>query len=207
MVWNAVAAGAGALLSGLSKSSSSTGVDVGASKALMKYQAKLNRRETQWLNENQYSFMRTGLENAGYNPLLAVGATPASANISPVQASVSNTAQFGLGDVISNFDKAEKFVYGDLYGKLRRIKNFMSRGMSNTAKYLGLDDELVGLRKAVKNTASNFIKRATDALEEEVTPVLKGYVSNSASAHTDAKPIQNLDRIYDWDFSRDVKGR
>ena len=79
--------GAGSALGGLGaigslfKSGKKGGIDVGATMALMKYQTDLEKEMTQWTNENQWKFMRTGLENANYNPLLAFGASPSSGSM------------------------------------------------------------------------------------------------------------------------------
>lgn len=54
------------------------GTDVGASKDLMKYQSDTWRSNTEWFNQNGYKFLREGLINADYNPILAIGASPLS---------------------------------------------------------------------------------------------------------------------------------
>lgn len=58
-----------------------SGRGVRDAKSMMQFQKRMQQEYTQWLNENQYSFMRTGLENAGYNPLLALGASPSEGSI------------------------------------------------------------------------------------------------------------------------------
>ena len=55
------------------------GTDVGASMALMGFQDRLWRDSTQWYNENGYKFLRQGLINADYNPILAIMKDPLSA--------------------------------------------------------------------------------------------------------------------------------
>lgn len=57
------------------------GTDVAASKELSRYNMELNKDYTQWLNENGYRQMRKGLENADYNPMLALGASPQQGSI------------------------------------------------------------------------------------------------------------------------------
>ena len=49
-------------------------------KKLMKYQAKINYKYGRMSAENQYSWQRTGLENAGYNPMLAYQGAEGVAN-------------------------------------------------------------------------------------------------------------------------------
>lgn len=63
-------------LGGLGSFSKSQGTDVGASMALMAYQNQLAKDSFKWQNENGYKFMRKGLVDADYNPLLAIGASP-----------------------------------------------------------------------------------------------------------------------------------
>lgn len=52
------------------------GTSVGNSKKLMEFQSDLWRGNTQWFNENGYKFLRQGLINADYNPILAIGSSP-----------------------------------------------------------------------------------------------------------------------------------
>lgn len=56
--------------------SSGGGTSVPMSKELMKFQSDQWRGNTQWFNENGYKFLRQGLINADYNPILAIGAQP-----------------------------------------------------------------------------------------------------------------------------------
>lgn len=80
------------LISGLN-SSSGGGTSVRDSMRLMSHQNNLQKDYTQWLNENSYKQMRTGLENAGYNPLLAVGASPQSGSVGIANATEGTTAK------------------------------------------------------------------------------------------------------------------
>lgn len=52
------------------------GTDLGDSMALMKYQSKQWRKNTQWYNLNGYDYLRQGLIKADYNPILAIGSSP-----------------------------------------------------------------------------------------------------------------------------------
>lgn len=56
--------------------SSGGGTSVPMSKELMKFQSDQWRGNTQWYNENGYKYLRQGLINADYNPILAIGAQP-----------------------------------------------------------------------------------------------------------------------------------
>lgn len=66
------------------------GTDISASKELARYNMNLNKQYTQWLNENNYSFMRKGLEKADYNPMLALGASPQQGSLAPSTAVEGN---------------------------------------------------------------------------------------------------------------------
>ncbi|UPW41987.1 DNA pilot protein [Dipodfec virus RodF1_47] len=61
--------------------SSGGGTNVADSKRLARYNMELNKEYTTWLNENSYSQMRKGLENANYNPLMALGASPQQGSV------------------------------------------------------------------------------------------------------------------------------
>lgn len=52
------------------------GTNSAMSKALMKFQSEQWRENTQWFNENGWKFMRQGLINGDYNPILAIGQSP-----------------------------------------------------------------------------------------------------------------------------------
>lgn len=52
------------------------GTSVPMSKNLMRFQSEQWRGNTQWFNENGYKFLRQGLINADYNPILAIGSQP-----------------------------------------------------------------------------------------------------------------------------------
>ena len=63
------------------------GTSVKKSKALMEYQDQLARNSFQWKNENGWKFMREGLINADYNPLLAIGQSPIDSQMASATAS------------------------------------------------------------------------------------------------------------------------
>lgn len=52
------------------------GIDLASSKALMKFQSDSWRYNTKWYNLNGYDYLRQGLINADYNPILAIGSSP-----------------------------------------------------------------------------------------------------------------------------------
>lgn len=52
------------------------GTNLADSQALMKSQSAWWRSNTQWFNENGYKYLRKGLIDAGYNPLLALNSSP-----------------------------------------------------------------------------------------------------------------------------------
>ncbi|QXN75184.1 DNA pilot protein [Microvirus mar37] len=87
------ALGVGASLLGGFNSASGGGTSIAGSKALMDHQLSLNKDYTKWMNENGYSQMRTGLENAGYNPILALGASPASGSVGIANATEGTSAK------------------------------------------------------------------------------------------------------------------
>lgn len=60
---------------GFSKSSGG-GTSVPLSKELMQFQSDQWRGNTEWFNKNGYKFLREGLINADYNPILAIGSSP-----------------------------------------------------------------------------------------------------------------------------------
>ena len=164
---------AGGLLGGLNLGSSG-GTDVGASKALMDYQFGLQKDYTQWLNENQWQQMRTGLENAGYNPLMALGATPASGAIGMGSAVSGNTAQFSGLDAVSalsglaNISNVQADTEQKLLGTVAHLF-----GTKLGKKAQNLADSIIG---SIENTAKRL--KATDNVGDLV---LQGYVSNTAN--------------------------
>lgn len=172
----AIGAGIGALAGAFSSGNSGAGVSPAMSKDLMRYQMSLNKDYTQWLNENQYGFMRTGLESAGYNPLLALGASPQQGAISPVAATDGDMSGFSGLNAVQSFAslkntakvvaETNSIKYGPLVSK-----------MINWSKTLGSGSALKGAKDIVKNIINN----ARDATNSNL--VLKGYVSNTADSH------------------------
>lgn len=82
--------GIGSLLGGIgSMFSFGGGTSLKKSKELARYNMDLNKEYTEWLNKNNYSFMREGLENADYNPMLALGASPQQGSVANSPASES----------------------------------------------------------------------------------------------------------------------
>lgn len=87
--------------------SSGGGLDVAGNMQLMRYQTDLNKEMTQWQNENQWKFMRKGLEDANYNPLLALGASPSTGNVGLATGSEStSSSSVGLNGLASIMNTA-----------------------------------------------------------------------------------------------------
>lgn len=63
---------------GFSNNSAQTGLNKWDTDWLYQQQSDRWRANTDWFNNYGYSQMRAGLERAGYNPLMALGATPQS---------------------------------------------------------------------------------------------------------------------------------
>lgn len=174
-----VAGLAGSLLGGFN-SASGGGLDIAGSKVLMDYQAKLNREMTQWQNENQWKFMRTGLENADYNPLLALGATPASGAVGIATGSEGTTArgiQFNsVANALQQLSSADVNNTGAL-GKLFGASN--AKGLYKFGSTVG--NKLKRILEAKVDSALNTAKA-----EKTGTYLLKGYISNTASSFKDS---------------------
>lgn len=179
----------GGLLGGSSGSSNDT---TGQSMALMRYQTDLQKEYSQWLNENSYTHIRTGLENAGYNPLLAVGATPQSGTVGLGSAGSGNTASFDGQKAIEALNtmadtaKTKSGVLGSIFGT----------DLVNIAKQFGNSSGISkGLEKLIKkslntaNGAIDTIDKVTDKIDEKYKNfTLKGYVSNTANSKFDYVP-------------------
>lgn len=80
-------------LFGLLGASYGGGTSVSKSIKLMDHQNALWRSNLKWQNLNQYKYMRQGLMDADYNPLLALGANPATGEM---PSAVANDQTFGL---------------------------------------------------------------------------------------------------------------
>lgn len=175
-----VGAGAVGALSGLFGGKSG-GTDIGASIALMNHQNELQKDYTQWLNENSYSQMRTGLENAGYNPLLAVGASPQSGATGIATATSGNTAQFdGQRALQSLLTLAQvKNIQADTDMKNAGIiTKFLGTGFVNSAK---------GKIKGWLDNIANSAKEVSN-VSDDVQTLLKGSVTHTASRDGNSLP-------------------
>lgn len=166
--------------------SSGGGTDIGASKTLMNHQMELNKQYTQWLNENGYSQMRAGLEKAGYNPLLAVGATPQQGSISPASATGNEVTTFDPATLldaaatVASIRKTNAETDQIKLGKVGAItKNLFGlvKGLGvNFAKEIGVYDDIQGLIKKATNTAKGFFDKGSNT---DGTPVFKLGISNT----------------------------
>lgn len=185
------------VLGGMNFGSSSSGIGIGASKELMDYQYELQNRQTQWLNENSYSQLRTGLERAGYNPLLAMNASPQSSALGVASAPVASSAQYSLGDIAGNMLKDTERRLKDGSGLITRLDNFLKSidgALSNVAENFGHDDEYSMLKDAGKNIIKDSIRSISKATDDNPSSLtLKGYVSNSAKG----EPFEVLEDIPD----------
>ena len=177
----------GGALGGLFNFGSSGGTDIGASKALMSHQMDLQKDYTQWLNENQYSQLRTGLENAGYNPLLALGSSPQQGQIGMGSAVSGSTASFNPGELlnavatvaqIKNTDAdTQNKQLGTIVSQIKNWINLLGQSSGNTANSNLSDKIIYKLKSAALNVANNIYKDS----KSSSTPMLKGYISNTAS--------------------------
>lgn len=68
------------------------GTNVADSIGLMNHQSSLWRQNTEWFNKNGYKYLREGLINADYNPLLAIGAQPLNGEMPNAMATDGTTA-------------------------------------------------------------------------------------------------------------------
>lgn len=83
---------------------------------------ELSKDYTQWLNTNAYSQQRTGLENAGYNPMLAVGASPMSGNISGGSAGLSSAQASDLSGSVTNAYRAFRLERDKTGAEVNQLK-------------------------------------------------------------------------------------
>lgn len=73
------------------------GTDLQGSRYLMELQSSLWRDNTKYLNEEGWKQMRQGLINADYNPLLAIGSSPATGSMpSAVATEGTNSVGFNM---------------------------------------------------------------------------------------------------------------
>lgn len=71
------------------------GTDYWNSVRLMNHQSELWRGNTEWYNKNGYKFLREGLINADYNPILAIGSSPLNGAMPNATASEPTTSVGG----------------------------------------------------------------------------------------------------------------
>lgn len=169
------------------------GTSVYKTNKIATHQMELNKQYTQWLNENGYSQMRKGLETAGYNPILATGATPQQGTMSAPMATESTTARsVNLNDIVgltntqastdnikANTNATNLGIIGKFLGNLGQIN-------SQARKY-GFYDSIINIRNGAINTAKNIFKDIRSQVNNQST-VLKGYISNSSRSFDDYEP-------------------
>lgn len=68
------------------------GTSVPMSKELMQFQSDQWRGNTEWFNKNGYKFLRQGLIDADYNPILAIGSSPLNGTMPTATATEGTTA-------------------------------------------------------------------------------------------------------------------
>lgn len=176
------------LLGGFSGSSNASGFSLADTKRLTDYNIEKNKEYTQWLNENSYSQMRLGLENAGYNPLMALGATPqqGSVGVNPINsgstASFNGQEAFNALAQIAALKKLEAETDATRLGPIGNMINTWFGDGSSTAKKLkGKFSDFINdiLDRAKEDDGSGHI---LDKIGRETATVLKGYVSNTANS-------------------------
>lgn len=169
------------------------GTSVSKSNAIATHQMELNKQYTQWLNENGYRQMRKGLEDADYNPMLALGASPQQGSISAPTASADTTGRsISLNDVVglqNTQASTAKLVADTNATNLGLIGKFLGNlGQINSqAKRYGFYDSVINMRNGAINTAKSIFKNIRNQTRTHST-VLKGYVSNSSRSFNDYEP-------------------
>lgn len=94
----AFAAAAGNNLFNLGASAANSAISAHYSKSLMRYQQRLNRQDNEYYLLHNPGFQRQGLEDAGYNPMLAYGASAAQpGHVSLGSASLGSSSS-GFGE-------------------------------------------------------------------------------------------------------------
>lgn len=178
----------GGLIGGLGGSSNPVGFSFDDTKRLTDYNIQKNKEYTQWLNENSYSHMRLGLENAGYNPLMALGATPqqGSVGVNPINsgssASFNGQEAFSALAQIAGLKKIEAETDATRLGPIGNMINTWFGDGSSTAKKLkGKFSDYINdiLDRAKEDDGASGV---LDKIGRETATVLKGYVSNTANA-------------------------
>lgn len=185
----------GSFLGGSNKGSSG-GTDIGASMSLMRYQTDLQKEYSQWLNENSYSQMRTGLENAGYNPLLAVGATPQQGQVGMANAVSGNTASFSglqaaqalkvLADTdISKFGKLGAILKNapELFGKTKKMFQELDIPLES------IKEPIQKVIKSIDSTAKSMSK-SVEASNSASGKIFQFYNPSSARNVWTNKPVR-----------------
>jgi hypothetical protein len=187
---------------------SSGGTSLYKSAKLMRYQAELDqqmeRRMTKWQNKHGMLMAREGLERAGYNPLLALGASPstASESVGMSQLPTGSTASFNISqgiDTLLQLAELEKkkaetqnIKYGALGSRLMNWYNALKGKNSNNA-----ENSLQELKSDVKNKAFELLP-SLDALgnSDLIKPsnTAKSVPNNISKSNDIKKMVKNVSK-------------
>lgn len=156
---------------GFSNNNAQVGLNKWDTDWLYQQQSNRWRSNTDWFNQNGYTQMRAGLEKAGYNPLMALGATPLSgATVSgAVMDERTNANSFNVQGVplgVQAFKAQMRNVNADTTLKNAQTEENISRSnLENTQKILS-DKEIPVKDRMLASTLlgvelENRIKEAT----------------------------------------------
>ncbi len=156
---------------GFSKNNAQVGLNREDTDWLYQRQSDRWRANTEWFNQNGYTQLRQGLENAGYNPLMALGATPMSgATVSgAVMDERSNASSFntqGLPLGVQAFKAQMRNVNADTTLKNAQTEENISRSNLETTQNILSDKEIPFKDRMLASTLlslelENRIKHAT----------------------------------------------
>lgn len=171
---------------GFSNNNAQVGLNKWDTDWLYQQQSDRWRSNTDWFNNYGYSQMRAGLERAGYNPLMALGATPMSgATVSgAVMDERSNASSFNTSGVplgVEAFRAQMRNVNADTTLKNAQTEENISRSnLENTQKILS-DKEIPFKDRMLASTLLGV------ELQNRITEATVGNVN----ADTNLKRIQS----------------
>lgn len=155
---NAVASGVSGLLSfggNLATSAINSSRAWKYTRMAMQYQDELNRAYYQWSSENGPSFSRKGYEQAGYNPLLALGSN-LSGNSAIYSASGTNSDSDNGAQAVASAIDALRLRNENKMNKSQIKLNQSQEDLNTQATYKTFADEL-------KSRAEANVSSATEA--------------------------------------------